>query len=44
LPPGILLVLVELYYRARWGQVAPAAEEIAAAEAQVRQIQESLPA
>lgn len=44
LPPGVLLVLVELYYRARWGQVAPAAEEIAAAEAQVRQIQESLPA
>jgi hypothetical protein len=44
LPPELLLDLVELYYRARWGQVVPPAGQIAAAEAQVGQIRRILSA
>jgi len=42
LPREVLLGLVDLYYRARWGQIVATEQEIAAAETQVRRIQEAL--
>ena len=42
LPREVLLGLIDLYYRARWGQFAPTEQESSAAQTQVLRIQEAL--